>query len=194
MNNSDSPEQPISPDLEDDNQPTNLEDETPEGVDSEKLQQDASQRAREGSLVQRVSRAIRKEKVPYREIIINSEPLERRVALLEDGVLEKFEMERTGDDRIVGSIFTDVVAWFIIVACAATLFVHGMGAIQVASDAAEAMRPLAGEYAFILFSFGLFNASLFAASILPLSTSYTVCEGLGLESGVDKKLSEAPFL
>src|ERR1019366_2481857 len=96
-------------------------------------------------------------------------------------------------DVIVGSLFTDIVAWFIIVACAATLFVHGMGAIQVASDAAEAMRPLAGDYAFILFSFGLFNASLFAASILPLSTSYTVCEGLGLESGVDKRFAEAPF-
>jgi Mn2+/Fe2+ NRAMP family transporter len=95
-------------------------------------------------------------------------------------------------DVIVGSFFTDLVAWFIIVACAATLFVHGMGAIQVAADAAEAMRPLAGDYAFILFAFGLFNASLFAASILPLSTAYTVCEGLGLESGVDKNLREAP--
>lgn len=96
-------------------------------------------------------------------------------------------------DVVVGSFFTDIVAWFIVVACAATLFVHGMGAIQVASDAAEAMRPLAGDYAFILFAFGLFNASLFAASILPLSTAYTVCEGLGLESGVDKNFKEAPF-
>lgn len=96
-------------------------------------------------------------------------------------------------DVVVGSFFTDLVAWFIIVACAATLFVHGMGAIQVASDAAEAMRPLAGDYAFVLFAFGLFNASLFAASILPISTSYTVCEGLGLESGVDKSFREAPF-
>ncbi|MGA8740333.1 MAG: Nramp family divalent metal transporter [Terracidiphilus sp.] len=95
-------------------------------------------------------------------------------------------------DVIVGSLFTDIVAWFIIVACAATLFVHGMGAIQVAADAAEAMRPLAGDYAFILFAFGLFNASLFAASILPLSTAYTVCEGLGFESGVDKNFKEAP--
>ena len=96
-------------------------------------------------------------------------------------------------DVVVGSFFTDIVAWFIVVACAATLFVHGMGAIQVASDAAEAMRPLAGDYAFILFAFGLFNASLFAASILPLSTAYTVCEGLGVESGVDKSFREAPF-
>ncbi len=95
-------------------------------------------------------------------------------------------------DVIVGSFFTDIVAWFIMVACAATLFVHGMGAIQVAADAAEAMRPLAGDYAFILFAFGLFNASLFAASILPLSTAYTVCEGLGFESGVDKSFKEAP--
>jgi NRAMP (natural resistance-associated macrophage protein)-like metal ion transporter len=96
-------------------------------------------------------------------------------------------------DVIVGSLFTDIVAWFIIVACAATLYVHGMGAINFASDAAEAMRPLAGDYAFILFAFGLFNASLFAASILPLSTAYTVCEGLGVESGVDKTFKEAPF-
>ncbi|HEV2133012.1 MAG TPA: Nramp family divalent metal transporter [Terracidiphilus sp.] len=96
-------------------------------------------------------------------------------------------------DVIVGCFFTDFIAWFIIVACAATLFVHGMGAIQVPSDAAEAMRPLAGDYAFVLFAFGLFNASLFAASILPLSTAYTVCEGLGFESGVDKSFREAPF-
>jgi len=96
-------------------------------------------------------------------------------------------------DVIVGCVFTDLIAWFIVVACAATLFVHGMGAIQVAADAAEAMRPLAGDYAFILFAFGLFNASLFAASILPLSTAYTVCEGLGVESGVDKSFKEAPF-
>jgi NRAMP (natural resistance-associated macrophage protein)-like metal ion transporter len=96
-------------------------------------------------------------------------------------------------DVIVGCLFTDVIAWFIVVACAATLFMHGMGAIQVAADAAEAMRPLAGDYAFVLFAFGLFNASVFAASILPLSTAYTVCEGLGLESGVDKNYREAPF-
>jgi Mn2+/Fe2+ NRAMP family transporter len=95
-------------------------------------------------------------------------------------------------DVIVGSLFTDIVGWFIIIACAATLFVHGMGAIQVPSDAAEAMKPLAGQYAFILFAAGLFNASLFAASILPLSTAYTVCEGMGFESGLDKSFSEAP--
>ena len=96
-------------------------------------------------------------------------------------------------DVIIGSIFTDIVAWFIIVACAATLFVHGVHDIPDASVAAQAMKPLAGQYAFILFAAGLFNASLFAASILPLSTAYTVCEGLGFESGLDKSFKEAPF-
>src|ERR1700719_4964574 len=95
-------------------------------------------------------------------------------------------------DVITGCIFTDVVAWFIIVACAATLFVHGFRNIQYAADAAQALKPLAGQYAYILFAFGLFNASFFAASILPLSTAYTVCEGLGFESGVDKSFREAP--
>jgi NRAMP (natural resistance-associated macrophage protein)-like metal ion transporter len=96
-------------------------------------------------------------------------------------------------DVIVGSFFTDLVAWFIVVACAATLFTHGMRNITDPSVAAEAMKPLAGQYAFILFAAGLFNASLFAASILPLSTAYTVCEGLGFESGLDKSFREAPF-
>jgi NRAMP (natural resistance-associated macrophage protein)-like metal ion transporter len=95
-------------------------------------------------------------------------------------------------DVIAGCIFTDVVAWFIIVACAATLYVHGHTQIHDPADAAQALRPLAGEYAYILFSAGLFNASLFAASILPLSTAYTVCEGLGFESGVGKRFGEAP--
>jgi Mn2+/Fe2+ NRAMP family transporter len=93
---------------------------------------------------------------------------------------------------IAGCFFTDLVAWFIIVACAATLYLHGMRNINDAADAAAALRPLAGEYAYILFALGLFNASLFAASILPLSTAYTVCEGLGFESGVGRKFSEAP--
>jgi Mn2+/Fe2+ NRAMP family transporter len=60
-----------------------------------------------------------------------------------------------------------------------------------AADAAQALRPLVGEYAYILFAAGLFNASLFAASILPISTAYTVCEGLGFESGVGRKFGEA---
>jgi len=113
-------------------------------------------------------------------------------AIVEKGVSAKnYAASRL--DVFVGSIATDVVAWFIVVACAATLWVHGMGAIRDASDAAVAMKPLAGPYAFLLFAFGLFNASFFAASVLPLSTAYVVCEGLGLESGVDKRFHEAPF-
>ena len=96
-------------------------------------------------------------------------------------------------DVIIGSVFTDIVAWFIVVVCAATLFTHGMRRIDQVADAAEAMRPIAGDYAFILFAAGLFNASLFAASILPLSTAYTVCEGMGFESGLDKTWKQAPF-
>ncbi len=96
-------------------------------------------------------------------------------------------------DVIVGSIFSDIVAWFIIVACAATLWTHGMRNITVPADAAQAMKPLAGEFAGILFSAGLFNASFFAASVLPISTAYSVCEGLGFESGVDKSFRQAPF-
>ena len=95
-------------------------------------------------------------------------------------------------DVIVGCLFAAVVAWFIIVACAATLHSIGRTEIQNAADAAQALRPLAGEYAYLLFAAGLFNASLFAASILPISTAYAVCEGLGFESGLDKKFHEAP--
>src|SRR5438105_1726136 len=95
-------------------------------------------------------------------------------------------------DVIVGCLFTDIVAWFIIVACAATLYAKGQTDIKDAADAAQALRPLAGQYAYLLFAAGLFNASLFAASILPISTAYAVCEGLGLESGLDKKFHEAP--
>src|SRR5467141_2476099 len=95
-------------------------------------------------------------------------------------------------DVILGCLFTDVVAWFIIVACAATLYATGHHDIASAADAAQALRPLAGEYAYLLFAAGLFNASLFAASILPISTAYAVCEGLGFESGLDKRFDEAP--
>ena len=93
-------------------------------------------------------------------------------------------------DVIFGCFFTDIVAWFIIVACAA-VFATDHKVISDSAEAARALRPLAGHYAYILFGAGLFNASLFAASILPLSTAYTVCEGLGFESGLDKKWSEA---
>ena len=92
---------------------------------------------------------------------------------------------------ILGCIFADVVAWFIIVACAATLFANGRHE-STTPQTRRRLRPLAGEYAYLLFAAGLFNASLFAASILPISTAYAVCEGLGFESGLDKKFHEAP--
>jgi NRAMP (natural resistance-associated macrophage protein)-like metal ion transporter len=113
-------------------------------------------------------------------------------SIVEKGVsIRQYKASRL--DVIIGSIFTDLVAWFIVVACAATLYAHGMRNITDPSDAAGAMKPLAGDYAFILFAAGLFNASLFAASILPLSTAYTVCEGLGFESGLDRGFREAKF-
>lgn len=94
-------------------------------------------------------------------------------------------------DVIVGSIAVSVVAFFIILACAATLYKAGIN-IEEASQAALALEPLAGKYCTWLFAFGLFNASVFAAAILPLSTSYTICEAFGWESSLDKKFSEAP--
>lgn len=112
-------------------------------------------------------------------------------SIVEKGVTRR-QYSTSRLDVIVGCLFTDVVAWFIIVACAATLYVHGVRDIRDAADAALALHPLAGDWAYILFAVGLFNASLFAASILPLSTAYTVCEGLGFESGVERKFSEAP--
>jgi NRAMP (natural resistance-associated macrophage protein)-like metal ion transporter len=96
-------------------------------------------------------------------------------------------------DAIVGSVFSVVVAAFIVIACAATLYASGHRQIHDAADAAQSLRPLGGQYAFMLFSVGLLNASLFAASILPLSTAYTVCEALGFESGLNKKFNEAPI-
>lgn len=103
----------------------------------------------------------------------------------------KAGLKYTQADAIVGSLFSVVIAGFIIVACAATLFLHGQFKVSDAADAAQSLKPLGGDYAFILFAVGLLNASLFAASILPLSTAYTVCEAMGFESGLNKKFREA---
>ena len=112
-------------------------------------------------------------------------------AVVEKGVrLKDYKYSRW--DVIVGCIATDVVAFFIIVACAATIYVSGHKDIHDAGEAAVALRPLAGHAASALFAFGLVNASLFSASILPLATAYYVCEGLGVESGINKRLHEAP--
>jgi NRAMP (natural resistance-associated macrophage protein)-like metal ion transporter len=114
-----------------------------------------------------------------------------QASIVEKGVTAR-QYKASRLDVIIGCLFAAVVAWFIIVACAATLHSTGRIAITSAADAAQALRPLAGDYAYILFAAGLFNASLFAASILPISTAYAVCEGLGFESGLDKKFHEAP--
>jgi Mn2+/Fe2+ NRAMP family transporter len=91
----------------------------------------------------------------------------------------------------MGSVVVHIVAFFIILVCAETLFKNGIR-IETAKDAALSLYPLAGKYCSYLFAFGLVNASLFAASILPLSTTYLICEGLGWEVGIDKKFVEAP--
>jgi len=94
-------------------------------------------------------------------------------------------------DVIVGCFLTDIIAFFIIVACGATLFKAG-ARIESAQDAAVSLMPLAGKYASILFAIGLANASLFSASILPLATAYYICEGMGWEAGISKTFKEAP--
>jgi NRAMP (natural resistance-associated macrophage protein)-like metal ion transporter len=93
-------------------------------------------------------------------------------------------------DTILGGIAVCIVALFIVVVCAQTLYKSGIR-IETADQAARALAPLAGELSGLLFALGLLNASLFAASILPLSTSYTICEGFGWESGLDKDFREA---
>jgi Mn2+/Fe2+ NRAMP family transporter len=94
-------------------------------------------------------------------------------------------------DVLVGSISCMVIVFFIIVATAATLNAKGLTNISDAVQAARALIPLAGKWAGFTFAFGLLNASLFAASILPLSTAHVICEGLGFEAGIDHKFKEA---
>ncbi len=113
-----------------------------------------------------------------------------QASIVEKGIkIEDYKYARF--DVIIGSIIVHIVAFFIILACAETLFKNGIH-VETAKDAALSLKPLAGKYCTYLFAFGLVNASLFAASILPLSTTYLICEGLGWEVGIDKKFIEAP--
>ena len=114
-----------------------------------------------------------------------------QASVAEKGVPRKY-LNYSRLDAIAGSIVTNVVAFFIIVACAATIFVHGIS-VNTVADVAAALGPLAGNYAAALFAFGFLNASLFSASILPLSTAHYVCEAFGFESGVSKSFREAPL-
>lgn len=113
-------------------------------------------------------------------------------AIVEKGIEAK-QYAQSRIEVIVGCFVALIVALFITISCAATLYVSGQRDIVDAADAAIALRPLAGERATLLFALGLFNGSLFAACILPLATAYTVCEGLGFEAGVNKKFKEAPI-
>jgi NRAMP (natural resistance-associated macrophage protein)-like metal ion transporter len=120
-----------------------------------------------------------------------------QAAVVEKGITAK-DYAESRIEVIVGCFMTSVIAFFIIVACACEIYTPAIAAgtkpreLQDAAEAAVALKPF-GQYAFLLFSAGLFNASIFAACILPLSTAYTVCEGLGFESGVNKRLREAPI-
>lgn len=120
---------------------------------------------------------------PWMQFYLQASIVEKRIGP------EEYKLSRW--DVIVGCVLTDVVAFFIIVACGATLFPAGIR-IEGAEQAALALKPLAGKWAGTLFALGLANASLFAACILPLATAYSICEGLGFEAGVDKSWSEAP--
>lgn len=120
-----------------------------------------------------------------------------QAAVVEKGIrAQQYPASRI--DVISGAFFTDVVAYFIIVACAATIFVHnlhapahGQIAVNDVGDVAVALAPLAGHFASALFAIGLLNAALFTASILPLSTAFYVCEAFGFERGVDHRFRDA---
>ncbi len=114
-----------------------------------------------------------------------------QAAVVEKGISAR-DYNESRIEVIVGCIVMAVIAFFIIVACAGAIWSQRPRDILDATDAALGLKPF-GQYAYLLFCIGLFNASLFAACILPLSTAYTVCEGLGFESGVNHSFREAPI-
>jgi len=120
---------------------------------------------------------------PWMQFYLQASIVEKNIAL------KNYRFARM--DVIIGSFVVTLIAAFIVLTCASTLFKAGVR-VETAADAALALKPLAGKYTAYLFAFGLLNASLFAASILPLSTAFVVCEALGWENGLDKKFSEAP--
>jgi Mn2+/Fe2+ NRAMP family transporter len=112
-----------------------------------------------------------------------------QASVIEKGLKIK-DLKYTLIDVVVGCVATVVVAFFIIVACASTLHKSGV-TINEAKDAALALQPLAGQFAGAIFAFGLFIASIFSATILPLATAFYICEAMGFEAGIDKKWNEA---
>lgn len=119
-----------------------------------------------------------------------------QAAIVDKGVRES-DYAYSRLDVVAGGIWTDVIAYFIIVACAATIYIHNLHSVHPivvngVSDVAVALSPIAGKFAALLFALGLFNAAVFTASILPLSTAYYVCEAFGFERGLDHQFREAP--
>jgi Mn2+/Fe2+ NRAMP family transporter len=116
---------------------------------------------------------------------------------LQASVVEKGITRRTLNlcrvDVIFGCVVTDIIAFFIVVACAATIHSTSHREISDVADAAKALAPFAGRFASLLFGIGLVNAALMSAAILPLATTYNVCEGLGFESGIDRRIGDAPI-
>jgi Mn2+/Fe2+ NRAMP family transporter len=113
-----------------------------------------------------------------------------QASIVDKGITAK-DYRYTRWDVLIGTFFTGFIAFFIIVATAATLYANNIP-IETAKDVALALKPLAGEYAGLLFGFGLLGASMLAAFILPLSTAYAVCEAFGFEHGISKHYKEAP--
>ena len=110
-----------------------------------------------------------------------------------DKGVEMKEYFLTRWDTIIGCLLSNIVAWFIVIACYQNLYKHGIYNINSAADAARALAPIAGKYASFLFAFGLLNASLMAAVIVPLSTAYAVTESLGWESGLGRRVRDLPL-
>jgi NRAMP (natural resistance-associated macrophage protein)-like metal ion transporter len=121
---------------------------------------------------------------PYMQLYLQS-------AVVERGVREE-DLPHEEREAVAGAVFANLVASFIIIATGATLFTHGIHNISSAAQAARALTPFAGHYAEVLFGVGLLGASLLAAAILPIATSYVVSESLGYEKGVGRRREEAP--
>ncbi|HEY4429187.1 MAG TPA: Nramp family divalent metal transporter [Solirubrobacteraceae bacterium] len=121
---------------------------------------------------------------PYMQLYLQS-------AVVERGVRQE-ELRREEREAVSGAVFANLIAIFIVIATGATLFVHGVHEISSAAEAARALNPFAGRYAEALFAIGLVGASLLAAAILPIATSYVISESLGYEKGIGRRREEAP--
>lgn len=122
---------------------------------------------------------------PFMQIYVQS-------AAVEKG-MDKNDLTVARFDVVIGMTFADIIAAFIVICTAATLFSHGITNIDSASTAAESLAPIAGTYAKYLFAFGLFGASMLAMGVVPLATAYSLSEALGFEKGLSRSFREAPI-